>query len=223
MVRDGIHYALGCVAAAAILAWLTWPVLALVPLVLAAFFLWFFRDPERVVPDVAGILAPADGKVTAVSTVAVGGAPYTRVSIFLSPLDVHVNRSPVSGTITQVEYRRGQFRNAMGAESSESNEQNIVTVRTDEGDTLIFKQIAGLVARRIVFWKKVGDRVRAGERIGLMKFSSRMDVIFNPALQLDVRVGQRVVAGVSVLARAVPRSGGPQVAAVESELSGERV
>ncbi len=215
MVRDGIYYALGCAAAAAVLWWLTIPALAALPLVLALFFLWFFRDPERAVPQAPGaILSPADGKVTVVSTVAIAGAPRTRISIFLSPLDVHVNRSPVSGIITDVEYRRGLFRNAMGAESSESNEQNIVTVRTDGGDTLVFKQIAGLVARRIVFWKKAGDRVEAGERIGLMKFSSRMDVIFDPAMPLEVKVGDRVVGGVSILARAVAPVPSPELGAV---------
>ncbi|MDP9266965.1 MAG: phosphatidylserine decarboxylase [Acidobacteriota bacterium] len=209
MVRDGIYYALGLVAVAAVVGWLTaWP-WALIPLPLAAFFLWFFRDPEREVPQQAGVIvSPADGKVTEVATVELEGQPRTRISIFLNVFNVHVNRSPIGGVVEKVEYRAGNFGNAMGAVSSEANEQNIVTVAGD-GHTLVFKQIAGLLARRIVFTKKVGDKVARGERIGLIKFGSRCDVIFDSGAELRVKVGDKVAGGSSVLAiAAVPVTAG---------------
>jgi phosphatidylserine decarboxylase len=201
MVRDGIYYALGFTAAAAGLGiFLSWP-WALPAVLLAAFFLWFFRDPRRAVPAEAGaIVAPGDGKVTAVGTVEVEGAPRTRVSIFLSVFDVHVNRSPIAGTVRAVEYRRGSFHNAMGAASAESNEQNIVTVE-GEGQTVVFKQIAGLLARRIVFKKRVGDAVERGERVGMIKFGSRVDVLFDPACAVRVKVGDRVRGGADIIAQ----------------------
>ena len=200
MVRDGIYYALGMLAAAALLAWLTAPVYAVVPLVLGAFFLWFFRDPERRIPAEAGaVVSAADGKVTDVSTVQVDGAPRRRISIFLNVFDVHVNRSPIAGVIQKVEYRRGTFHNAMGAASSDLNEQNVVTV-AGEGQTIVFKQIAGLLARRIVFHKAVGQNVARGERVGMIKFGSRVDILLDPAAEVRVQVGQRVRGGSSVLA-----------------------
>ncbi len=204
MVRDGLYFALGLCVVAAVVAWLAGPAYAVLPLVLAAFFLWFFRDPERVITDEAGALvSPADGKVTDVSSVEMDGRSRTRISIFLSVFDVHVNRSPIGGVIRDVAYRRGEFRNAMGAGSAESNEQNIVTVEGD-GQTVIFKQIAGLLARRIVFTKKVGDRVERGERVGLIKFGSRVDVVFDATAQVHVAVGKRVRGGSSVLAHFRP-------------------
>ncbi len=140
------------------------PLLAVIPLLLAAFFLWFFRDPEREIPAVQGaIVSPADGKVTDVSVVEPNGHPQTRISIFLNVFNVHVNRSPIAGVIADVKYKTGEFRSAMGAVSAELNEQNVVTVEGDAG-TVVFKQIAGLLARRIVFTKKVGDHVARGER-----------------------------------------------------------
>lgn len=205
MVRDGYYYALASVAAAVLLGWLTSPVWAILPLAFGAFFLNFFRDPDRAVPDTPGaIVAPADGKVTDIVTVEYAGAPHTRLSIFLNVFDVHVNRSPVEGVITDVEYRKGQFKNAMGAECAECNEQNIVTMKL-QGRTLVYKQIAGLLARRIVFTKKIGDSVRRGERIGMMKFGSRMDVIFDPNAQVNVKVGDRVIGGETILAITAPQ------------------
>ncbi len=200
MVQDGYYYALASVAAAVLLGWLTSPAWAILPLVFGAFFLNFFRDPDRVIAGGPGaIVSPADGKVTDIVTVEYQGQPCTRISIFLNVFDVHVNRSPMAGEITAVEYRKGQFKNAMGAECAECNEQNIVTLR-GENQTLVFKQIAGLLARRIVFTKKLGDRVERGERIGMMKFGSRMDVIFDPAATVQVKIGDRVRGGSSLLA-----------------------
>lgn len=210
MVRDGIYYGLGFAGVAAIVAWLTVPWVALLPLVLAAFFLWFFRDPEREIPAAAGALvSPADGKVTDISTVVVEGVPRKRISIFLNVFDVHVNRSPIAGTIRKVEYRAGTFHNAMGVASSENNEQNIVTVE-GEGHTVVFKQIAGLLARRIVFSKKIGDQVARGERVGMIKFGSRTDVLFPAEAEVAVKLGEHVAGGRSILAMLpVAATGGP--------------
>ncbi len=204
MVRDGIYYGLALIAVAALVAWLTIPALAAVPLLLAAFFLWFFRDPERRIPAVQGaIVSPADGKVTDISVLDEKGEKRTRISIFLNIFDVHVNRSPVAGVIEDISYRKGKFRNAMATASAESNEQNVVTIRSDAG-TVVMKQIAGLLARRIVFTKKVGDTVERGERVGLIKFGSRTDVIFPGAAEMKVGVGDHVKGGSTVLAVARP-------------------
>src|SRR5882672_894853 len=177
MVRDGYFYGAGSLVAAALLGWLTaWPY-AVPVLLLGAFCLWFFRDPERQIPQTPGaVVSPADGKVTNVSVVNSGGASRNRISIFLSVFDVHVNRSPIAGVIRDVRYQRGKFLNAMGANCAEENEQNIVTV-DGEGHSVVFKQIAGLIARRIIFTPKVGDRVARGQRVGLIKFGSRVDVL----------------------------------------------
>jgi phosphatidylserine decarboxylase len=208
MVRDGIYYALG-MAAAALAAWhLLGPAWALPALLLGAFCLWFFRDPERAIPGEPGlVVSPADGKVTDVSAVPTPRGERTRISIFLSVFDVHVNRAPVGGVIRAAEYRKGRFRNAMGAASSEENEQNVVTVES-EGQDFVFKQIAGLIARRIVFTKRIGDTVARGERVGLIKFGSRVDLLLPPGHQVRVKVGDRVRGGASVLA-AMQRSAAP--------------
>jgi phosphatidylserine decarboxylase len=211
MVRDGIYYGLAFIAVAALVGWLTLPVLAIIPLLLAAFFLWFFRDPERQVPAVQGaIVSPADGKVTDVSVIEQNGESQTRISIFLNVFNVHVNRSPIAGVIADVKYKTGQFRNAMGTTSADLNEQNVVTVEGDAG-TVVFKQIAGLLARRIVFTKKVGDQVARGERVGLIKFGSRVDVIFSSDAEMKVRVGDNVKGGSSLLAVAQLRAVVPNI------------
>ena len=211
MVRDGIYYGLAFIAIAALVAWLTIPSLAVVPLLLAAFFVWFFRDPERSIPAVQGaIVSPADGKVTDISTIQENGQSRTRISIFLSVFDVHVNRSPVRGVIEEVRYQKGKFRNALAADSADTNEQNIVTIRSDAG-TVVMKQIAGLLARRIVFTRKVGDRLERGERVGLIKFGSRTDVIFRGNADMKVRIGDHVKGGSTVLAITQPVLPEPQL------------
>jgi phosphatidylserine decarboxylase len=200
MVRDAYYYAFPLLAAAALIAWLAGPLWALPVLLLVVFFLWFFRDPNRLIPGEAGALvSPADGKITDVSPLILNGTPRLRISIFLNVFDVHVNRSPVSGVIRSVQYQKGKFVNAMNAASAELNEQNVVTVE-GEGQVVVFKQIAGLLARRIVFDKKVGDRVERGERVGLIKFGSRVDVLLDASAVLAVKVGDRVKGGSSVLA-----------------------
>lgn len=206
MVRDGIYYALGMLLVAAFLFWLATPIFAAIALLLGVFFLWFFRDPDRCIPSDPGlVVSPADGKVTDISTTQLQGRPYTRISIFLNVFDVHVNRSPIAGMIKDVTYKPGKFGNAMGAISADANEQNIVTVE-GEGMTIIFKQIAGLLARRIVFIKKPGDTVARGERVGMIKFGSRTDVIFPAGAQVRIKVGDHVKGGTTILAQLpVPR------------------
>ena len=201
IVIDGILYAIGSVAGGLLTAWLTGLPLTAVPFfVFAVFCLYFFRDPDRNVPQGPFVVSPADGKVMAVKP---EGPDTTRVTIFLNIFDVHVNRSPVAGVIQNVEYRRGQFLVASKEVASVENEQNIVTMRTTDGTTLRYKQIAGLIARRIVFRKQVGETVAAGERIGLMKFGSRMDVLLGPEWRILVQPGQRVSAGSDILAERV--------------------
>jgi phosphatidylserine decarboxylase len=200
MVRDGYYYGFVLLTAAVLVGWLTRPVWAIVPVLLAAFFLWFFRDPDRVIPaDPGAVVSPADGKVTDVSVVKVGGEQFKRISIFLNVFDVHVNRSPVSGVIRSAHYQAGKFLNAMDPKSAECNEQNTVTV-DGEGHTIVFKQIAGLLARRIVFTKKIGDTVQRGERVGLIKFGSRTDVLLESTAEVEVKAGDRVKGGSSILA-----------------------
>jgi len=224
MVRDGYFYGGGCLLAAIVIAWLAaWPY-AVPVLLLGVFFLWFFRDPERQIPTLPGaVVSPGDGKVTNVSMWTSGGTPRNRISIFLSVFDVHVNRSPIAGVIRDVRYQRGKFLNAMQANSAEENEQNIVTVE-GEGRTVIFKQIAGLIARRIVFNFKVGDRVTCGERVGLIKFGSRVDVLFDRDAAIQVKLGDRVKGGATILAvLSVTQPGAqPDTQAVHAGTAGER-
>ena len=200
MVADGYYYALALVAVALLVGWLAGPLWTLPALLLAFFFLWFFRDPERAIPDSAGaVVSPADGKVTDISSILLHGVPRTRISIFLNVFDVHVNRSPLTGVIREVHYQKGKYLNAMNPASAELNEQNAVTVEGD-GQTVIFKQIAGLLARRIVFNQKVGDHVERGQRVGLIKFGSRVDVVLDASATMHIKVGERVKGGASVLA-----------------------
>jgi len=201
VVAYGIYYALGLSAGAAIVTYLaSWP-FAIPFYILAAFCLYFFRDPERPIPEGPVAVSPADGKVVAVKP---HGAGSTRVSIFLNIFDVHVNRTPIGGKVACVTYKRGRFLVASKEEASHSNEQNTITVDgAVEGQPtrIVFKQIAGLIARRIVCYKKPGDLVDAGERIGLIKFGSRVDVVLGAEWEVAVRMGQRVAAGSSVIAR----------------------
>lgn len=197
IVLDGIYYALALAGAGALIAWLTGPWFGAPLWILAVFCLYFFRDPERAIPSGPIAVSPADGKVVAVKP---EGGSLNRISIFLNIFDVHVNRTPIAGSIAKVEYQEGAFHVASREECSTQNEQNVVTVR-GENTTVVFKQIAGLIARRIVFNKKPGDRVATGERIGLIKFGSRVDVIFGPEWEIVVQPGMRVSAGSSVIAR----------------------
>ncbi len=207
MVRDGYIYGLSGLAVAVVLALATgywaW---GIAPVLLAVFFLWFFRDPERTIPLGPGlIVSPGDGLVTETVAINTPEGPRQRISIFLSVFDVHINRAPIAGVLTSVRYRKGQYLNAMNPASAEQNEQNIATVRGEGGGAgesmeVTFKQIAGLLARRIVFNLHEGDRVERGQRVGLIKFGSRVDVLLPAEAELRVKVGQRVKGGSSVLA-----------------------
>jgi phosphatidylserine decarboxylase len=201
MVRDGYFYGLGF-GAVGVLVWVATHSLlpTAVPVLLAAFFLWFFRDPERAIPEAPGlIVSPADGKVTLIGTVETVAGPQRRISIFLNVFNVHVNRAPIAGNVQLIDYQKGKYLNAMNPESAVANERNYVEV-AGELCTVAFTQIAGLLARRIVFQKKLGDWVHRGERVGLIKFGSRVDVVFPVSCEVQVTVGQIVHGGSSVLA-----------------------
>lgn len=208
MVRDGYYYGIVMLAAAVLVGWLTRPAWAAIPLLLAAFFLWFFRDPSRAIPEAEGlIVSPGDGLVTETASIATPAGPRQRISIFLSVFDVHVNRAPIGGVLSSVMYQKGKYLNAMNPVSAERNEQNTVTVRgagKDAGIEVTFKQIAGLLARRIVFNLSEGQTVERGQRVGLIKFGSRVDVVFPAEAVLNVKVGDRVKGGSTVLAAMPP-------------------
>lgn len=197
MVITGVYYALGFLAGACAVGYLTRPLYGMPMVLLAAFCLWFFRDPDREVPNGAHAVSPADGKVVAVKP----ENGLTRISIFLSPLDVHVNRTPISGEITRVDYHEGEFLVASREEASAQNEQTTITVKSSDGVQVTFKQIAGMVARRIIFNKRVGEKVKMGERVGLIQFGSRVDILFGPEWEMAVQPGERVWAASSIVAR----------------------
>ena len=201
MVKDGYKFAavpLLAAAAAIALRWY-WPAGAL--LALGAFVLYFFRDPERVPPqDPLAIVSPADGRVMEIVDELDHGVSGRRVSIFLSIFDVHVNRAPAAGRIASLDYRHGRFYAAMRGRASAENEQNVIRMTTEHGD-VVFKQIAGWIARRIIFWKAVGDVVARGERVGMIRFGSRVDVWVPDRVEFEVKPGQHVAGGSSVLAR----------------------
>jgi phosphatidylserine decarboxylase len=209
MVKDGYTWVLVPLIAGLLagLLYLFWAapallVLALVFLLLAAFMAYFFRDPQRAVPADSGlVVSPADGRVTRVEKLSGGDAQSpTVVSIFLSPFDVHVNRSPIAGAVVDVTYTKGRFIAATSDNASLVNEQNALTIK-GEHLTVVCKQIAGVLARRIVCWKQPGDRLELGERFGLIKFGSRTDLILPPEVEVVVGVGTRVSGGVSVIGR----------------------
>jgi phosphatidylserine decarboxylase len=211
MVRDGYIYGLSLFAVAAVLWWFTghwaW---GIAPVLLAAFFLWFFRDPSRQIPAGEGlIVSPGDGKVTETALIDTLDGPRQRISIFLSVFNVHVNRAPIGGLLTRVAYQKGEYLNALNPDSAVRNEQNAATLRgqgPDAGIEVTFKQIAGLLARRIVFHPHEGQTLQRGERVGLIKFGSRVDVLVPAEAQIRVKVGERVKGGATVLA-SMPRGG----------------
>jgi phosphatidylserine decarboxylase len=202
IAREGWPYIITLVVLGALAA-LRWPWLGLLLVALGLFTAFFFRDPERRVPGGAGlVVSPADGKVVRVVAAPEGnplGPGATQVSIFLSIFNVHVNRAPIAGRISEVSYNKGAFLPAFDDKASLANEQNCVTI--DDGPSHVaFKQIAGLIARRIVFRKRVGDSVARGERVGLIKFGSRVDIFLPPGAALRVALGEHVSGGSSVIA-----------------------
>lgn len=211
MVKEGYPWILVPLVAglAAGLWYLFWPalpllLLAFVLLLVAAFMAYFFRDPRRTVPSESGlVVSPADGKVTRIEKLAGDGADSpTVVSIFLSPFDVHVNRAPIAGEVIDVTYTKGRFVAATSDNASLVNEQNALTIK-GERMTVVCKQIAGVLARRIVCWKRPGDSLELGERFGLIKFGSRTDLVLPRGVEVLVKVGERVSGGVTIIGRYV--------------------
>jgi phosphatidylserine decarboxylase len=202
IARDAYPYILIPTLGAVGLLIFGWPMTAVILVGLAVFMAFFFRDPERQIPsDEWAVVSPADGKVVGVVTLDPNNAASpTRLSIFLSVFDVHINRSPMAGQIKDVAFHAGQFKVAFAEDASLVNEQSVITLERD-GIEIIFKQIAGLLARRIVFTKHPGDWVAKGERVGLIKFGSRVDVIFPPEVTVMVQKGERVQGGSSVIGR----------------------
>ncbi|HVQ37544.1 MAG TPA: phosphatidylserine decarboxylase [Pyrinomonadaceae bacterium] len=202
MVRDGIVYVV--VPGALTIIFLVlgfWPV-AIFFGVVTAFMAYFFRDPSRQPPtDANVVVAPADGLVTRVGPIDPDQeTSATLVSIFLSPLDVHINRAPIAGKITDISYTGGKFLMATDARASSLNEQNALTIE-GEKITVVCKQIAGILARRIVCWKRAGDRVELGERFGMIKFSSRTDILLPENVDVLVAKGNRVKGGTTIIGR----------------------
>jgi phosphatidylserine decarboxylase len=201
LARDGYKFFLPLLITGIVAAAVGWKSAAAALLILCAGIAFFFRDPERLPPSEPGVVvSPADGRVTDITEESFAGRPGRRISIFLSLWDVHVNRSPMAGRVRQVEYRRGRFYNAMRARASVDNEQNVIHLQTERGE-MVFKQIAGAIARRVVCWKLPGDSVKLGERIGLIRFGSRMDVWLPAEAEVLATPGQHVAGGTTVLAR----------------------
>ena len=202
IVREGIVYVLVPGALMIVFLVLGFWTLGIVFAMLAAFMAFFFRDPRRETPtETDVVVAPADGLVTRVQPIQEGNdRSATLVSIFLSPLDVHINRAPISGKITNVSYTRGKFLMATDERASLVNEQNALTIQ-GEKITVVCKQIAGILARRIVCWKQAGERVALGERFGMIKFSSRTDILLPESVDVLVTKGQRVQGGTTIIGR----------------------
>jgi phosphatidylserine decarboxylase len=201
MVKEGYTFGVPLLVLGGVSFMLQWQAAAIVLVLLALFVFSFFRDPQRVIPSEPGALvSPGDGRVVVVTDEEYAGRPGKRVSIFLAVWNVHVNRSPAAGTIAKLEYRPGKFLAAMRERASLENEQNVFTLSTDAGE-IVFKQIAGLIARRVVSWKKAGEQVARGERIGLVRFGSRVDLWVPKEAEILVKVGENVKGGSSVLAR----------------------
>jgi len=201
MVKDGYRFAAPPLLLGIIAIVLHWNWLGGILIFLGLFVVFFFRDPERTPPpDPKLIVSPADGRVVGIVEETFNGRPGHRISVFLSVFNVHVNRSPVGGRISAIEYRTGKFYAAMRGRASAENEQNSFHVQTERGE-VVFTQIAGWVARRIVVWKSIGDSLVRGERIGMIRFGSRMDIWLPEDAEVLVKPGGSVAGGTSVLAR----------------------
>lgn len=205
LIAGAVVIALALATIGFVLGGLGW-ILTVLGAVALGFTVWFFRDPVRIPPEDTStlLLAPADGKV--IEMVEEHDSLYIRghvrrLSIFLSPLSVHVNRIPADGVVEFHRYVPGEYLVAWHPKASEKNERSEIGVRHPSGTPVLFKQIAGAVARRIVYYPRPGDRVKAGDRFGIVKFGSRMDVIVPPQIEFDVEIGQRVQAGVTVIGR----------------------
>ena len=201
MVKDAYKFALPplVLGAACLIPGWRWP--AAILIFLGCFVFYFFRDPERTSPSEPGsVVSPADGRVVQIVEEPLDAVMGRRISIFLSIWDVHVQRAPVAGSIAKVVYQPGRFYAALRSAASVENEQNIIYVQAPAG-TLVFKQIAGAIARRVICWKHEGEIVSLGERVGLIRFGSRVDVWLPREAEIQVRRGQKVKGGESILAK----------------------
>ena len=201
MVREGIPFVLVPVLIAAAFGWLQWWPLVVLFAAVVLFMMYFFRDPHRVVPTGEGlIVSAADGLVTRIDITDTAKL----VSVFLSPLDVHINRAPITGTINDIIYTRGRKIPATSDEASLVNERNSLVIEGPDV-TVTCTQIAGILARRIVCWPKSGDNLRIGQKFGLIKFSSRTDLLMPASVELVVKIGDRVKGGETIIARAMSK------------------
>ncbi len=201
---EGIPYVAFCALCSVVFALLSWGMAAVFFVILTFFVMNFFRDPQRIAPQEKGVvLSPADGRV-----VKIGPAvdPFTgekrqRISVFMNVFNVHVNRAPVASEVVEIRYIKGRFLNASLDKASADNERNLILLRDDEGNAFTVVQIAGLIARRIVCWVEKGERLLQGERLGLIKFGSRVDLYLPEGYEVDIRMGEKVLAGLDVIAR----------------------
>jgi phosphatidylserine decarboxylase len=201
MIKEGYTFSLPPLIAGVVCVLLGWKWIGGVLIFLGLFVLYFFRDPNRTIPSDAGtVVSPADGHVVEIAEEEHGGRRGQRVSIFLSIWDVHVQRAPVAGRIERVEYKPGRFYAALRHRASEQNEQNVISIGTPRG-TLVFKQIAGAIARRVLCWKREGETVALGERVGMIRFGSRVDIWLPAEAGICVKRGQMVRGGSSILAK----------------------
>jgi phosphatidylserine decarboxylase len=201
MIKEGYTFSAGPLLLGVLAVALGWKIIGCVLISLGLFVLYFFRDPERRIPGGDGdVVSPADGRVVVIAEEPFNGRQGTRISIFLAVWNVHVQRAPLAGRITEVKYRPGRFHAAMRARASEENEQNVFRLETPAGE-VVFKQIAGWIARRVVSWKKKGDAVARGERVGMIRFGSRVDVWLPAGAEIRIRKGQNVAGGSTILAR----------------------
>jgi phosphatidylserine decarboxylase len=201
MARDGYKFLAPPLALSVVAAVFGLIGTSIALLAVAALVAYFFRDPERRAPaDPSVVVSPADGRVMEVVAESLDGRAGRRISVFLAVWNVHVNRAPMAGRLVRLEYRRGKFFAAMRSRASTENEQNVFYLDTERG-RIVFKQIAGWIARRVVSWKSPGDSLALGERIGLIRFGSRMDVWLPEGAEILARPGEKVAAGESVIAR----------------------
>ena len=201
MVKDAYRFALPPLVAGIICVVIGWKWPGGILIFLGLFVFYFFRDPNRTIPaDPGAVVSPADGHVVEIVDEPFDSVPGKRITIFLAVWDVHVQRAPVAGSIAKVEYRPGKFLAAFRSRASEENEQNVINMDTAKG-RLVFKQIAGAIARRVICWKQPGEKVALGERVGLIRFGSRVDLWLPAEAQIVAQRGQKVKGGESILAQ----------------------
>jgi phosphatidylserine decarboxylase len=201
MVKEGYKFGVPLLIAGAICLALGWKWAGVIVILLGLFVFYFFRDPDRAIPTEPGaVVSPADGHVVAIVDETLDSRPGRRISIFLSIWDVHIQRSPVAGRLAELDYRPGRFYAALRSRASTENEQNVIYIDTPRG-RVVFKQIAGAIARRVICWKQKGEALALGERVGMIRFGSRVDIWLPAAAEVIVRRGQMVKGGSSILAK----------------------